>query len=216
MRVLTSRMTGLLSGNKNIRKSFLYVLLCVCVWTYTCACHSVLHSYTYIREYMFYLGYRMHSDYLLNDGNIFWNSAPEWRYINCGSCYAGYNFNTIPVALLTRAICSLYWLPELIKDPSTHRFIVGSACCSIKSRSTKLTTVLTVAKEGLHKHFENSYSWNGKVVLIRVATEGTNIPYYEIWGNILWHIIQITSTLKVTSSVCSTLWYTALLGEHIF
>ena len=56
---------------------------------------------------------------------------------------------------------SLYWIPKLHKCPYKQRFIAGSAKCSTKPLSQRLTSILTAVKTGLQNYCETSYSRSG-------------------------------------------------------
>ena len=55
----------------------------------------------------------------------------------------------------------LYWIPKLHKNPFKERYIAGSATCSTKSLSKRLTIILSAIKTGLQTYCETAYSHSG-------------------------------------------------------
>ena len=56
---------------------------------------------------------------------------------------------------------SMYWIPELYKNPYKQCYIVGSAKCTPKFLSKLLTSILTGVKEGLQSYHDTCYPHSG-------------------------------------------------------
>ena len=55
----------------------------------------------------------------------------------------------------------IYLIAKIHKNPYKHRFIAGSAKCSIKPLSILFTKPLTYIKRGLQKNCKTTYSRSG-------------------------------------------------------
>ena len=67
----------------------------------------------------------------------------------------------IPINAENDALPTLYWIPNIHKNPYRERYIAGSYTCSTKELSKSMTYIVPAVRGRLKAHCDNVYSRTG-------------------------------------------------------